>query len=409
MRFLILNTDYREFLTWLYAQHPGLAERSYKEQLNVRSESLFGVADFYSRNLQILGHVAIDIHANNGWLQRAWAREHGKDVGQSAHPRRYLSSVWQAARRVQAGWPLRYCKPLIQPFRRVLSRPPPWFYQVLAAQIRDFRPDVVLNQDMVGISRGFLREMKPYIRLLVGQHAAIPLPDAQDWNCYDVVISSFPPTIAWFRQRGIPAELSRLGFEPSVLNALRERTTRFDVVFVGSFSNVHRSRIAWLEALCARCPRISVWAPSVDHLPVQSPIRACYVGQVWGREMYQILADSKIVLNQHGDIPAYANNCRLYEATGVGSLLLTDDKDNLREMFEPGRELLAYRNPEECVELIRYYLKHDEEREAIARAGQERTLREHTYNHRMQELTDIIHTYLSGRTGSVHLVDTVAT
>ena len=51
MKFLIINTDYPDFLHWLYAQHPGLEDRSYKEQLDARSESLFGVADFYSSKL----------------------------------------------------------------------------------------------------------------------------------------------------------------------------------------------------------------------------------------------------------------------------------------------------------------------------------------------------------------------
>ena len=41
MRFLILNTDYPEFLRWLYAQHPGLENQSYEEQMRV--ESPFGV------------------------------------------------------------------------------------------------------------------------------------------------------------------------------------------------------------------------------------------------------------------------------------------------------------------------------------------------------------------------------
>ena len=48
----------------------------------------------------------------------------------------------------------------------------------------------------------------------------------------------------------------------------------------------------------------------------------------------------------------------------------------------------------ECVELIRYYLDHDKEREAIARAGQKRTLTEHTYYQRMQELADLVSKYL---------------
>ncbi len=51
-RFLILNTDYHEFLYQLYGQHPGLENQSYEEQMRVRVESLFGVADFYSGNLR---------------------------------------------------------------------------------------------------------------------------------------------------------------------------------------------------------------------------------------------------------------------------------------------------------------------------------------------------------------------
>jgi spore maturation protein CgeB len=59
-------------------------------------------------------------------------------------------------------------------------------------------------------------------------------------------------------------------------------------------------------------------------------------------------------------------------------------------MFEPGKEVIAYRTPEECTELIRHYLEHENEREEIARAGQQRTLKEHTTYQRMQELVDIV-------------------
>jgi len=84
---------------------------------------------------------------------------------------------------------------------------------------------------------------------------------------------------------------------------------------------------------------------------------------------------------------------RLFEATGVGTLLITDWKMNLHDMFELGKEVVAYRSPEECIKLVQYYLEHDREREAIARAGQERTLREHTFYHRMQEVVEIVNRY----------------
>ena len=65
MKFLILNADYYEFLTWLYTQHPGLEKQSYEKQLAVRTGSLFGDGGFYSSNLHKLGHEAEDIYLNN--------------------------------------------------------------------------------------------------------------------------------------------------------------------------------------------------------------------------------------------------------------------------------------------------------------------------------------------------------
>ena len=79
-------------------------------------------------------------------------------------------------------------------------------------------------------------------------------------------------------------------------------------------------------------------------------------------------------------------------------MLITDWKANIHEMFEPGKEVITYRTTEECAELVQYYLDHDDERETIARAGQERTLHEHTYHHRMQELLIVLERYLSQQT-----------
>ena len=121
----------------------------------------------------------------------------------------------------------------------------------------------------------------------------------------------------------------------------------------------------------------------------------CHQGAVWGIEMYEIFHKSLITLNHHIDVAdAYAGNGRLFEATGMGTLLVTDWKKNLHEMFEPGKEVVAYHSAEECAEMVQYYLEHAEEREAIARAGQQRTLRDHTYYQRMQEFAGIVQKYL---------------
>jgi spore maturation protein CgeB len=77
----------------------------------------------------------------------------------------------------------------------------------------------------------------------------------------------------------------------------------------------------------------------------------------------------------------------------MGALLLTDAKRNLGELFEPGREVVAYRSEDELVELALYYLDHEDERQEISVAGQRRTLAQHTYADRMRELVDLLARY----------------
>jgi spore maturation protein CgeB len=107
--------------------------------------------------------------------------------------------------------------------------------------------------------------------------------------------------------------------------------------------------------------------------------------------MFKALAHAKVSFNIHGDVAGeYAANVRLFEVTGVGSCLLTDWKKNIHELFEPDTEIVTYRSPDECVEKVQWLLDHKEECSAIARKGQKRTLRDHNYNKRAEQLHEII-------------------
>ena len=90
----------------------------------------------------------------------------------------------------------------------------------------------------------------------------------------------------------------------------------------------------------------------------------------------------------------YANNMRLYEATGMGSLLLTDKKDNLKKLFEEDREIVTYKSKEEALHKYNYLINNPAELANIAKAGQLRTLKEHTYENRIKELIQILNKYL---------------
>lgn len=102
---------------------------------------------------------------------------------------------------------------------------------------------------------------------------------------------------------------------------------------------------------------------------------------VFGLDYFSLLARSKIVLNIQGEyhLGTEAVNLRLYEATGMGACLVTDWRNNIPDIFEPDKEIVTFKTIDECVEKVRYLLENEREREAIARAGQARTLKDHTW------------------------------
>lgn len=70
-------------------------------------------------------------------------------------------------------------------------------------------------------------------------------------------------------------------------------------------------------------------------------------------------------------------NRRMYQLPANGVMQICDCPEGLGQVFEIGKEVVVYHSIEEAIELIRYYLKHAEERKAIAAAGFERTMKEY--------------------------------
>ena len=113
--------------------------------------------------------------------------------------------------------------------------------------------------------------------------------------------------------------------------------------------------------------------------------------------MYEILRRSKITLNFHIDLAEdWANNMRLYEATGSGALLLTDQKRNLAEIFVPGEHVAAYTSAEDCVRQIESLLGDDARRERIAAAGQAHAIATQNYFLRTAEIAALAEALRSG-------------
>lgn len=404
MRLIRITTNYPAYLGAFYARRPGLAAAPYDVQHRTLMADCFGWADFWTRAFGNLGHEVWEPVGNAEPMQKAWARENDAGYGEGT-----------------------------------------WLFDIAAAQVRRFRPDVVFVNDHSTYTAQFFRRLRaevPSIRLVAGWCGA-PFADAGVFREYDLVLSNVPALVDRFRADGHRCERVRHAFEPRVLEGIdRRRGPSTPFSFIGSIvkrEGFHNRREQLLKALVretgleifadapaptdeerralpfrqrmydlvklagaapglsralAALPRVGNYV-RMDRRPdlsryVDGDVAARSRPPVFGLAMYQTLHESRVTLNTHIDISAgSASNMRLYEATGVGTCLLSERQPDLAEAFEPDAEVATYASAAEAVEKVRYLLGHENVRSAVAAAGQRRTLKDHTFECRARELNDL--------------------
>ena len=151
-----------------------------------------------------------------------------------------------------------------------------------------------------------------------------------------------------------------------------ERISRriYDIGFVGNWIDDTKTRSRWLKKLSEK-------------------YRMNDYKKVYPREeISSIYSQSKIVVN----IPVNDDlNMRVFEAMASGALLITKSIGHgQKELFKDGVHLVEYTAEKELFEKVAYYLKNDDERKRIAKAGQRLVLREHTYKHRCDFVIETI-------------------
>lgn len=372
MRVLVIDTYYPAVLARHYEGRPELAEASYAEQLSSLMALRFGTSDVYSRCFSRIGVEAADTIVNCYPLQRQWAKESGMRISALSRP---------SAR----------AEGRLGELARLLPR-------IAAAQIEEFDPHVVYLQALNALPMKELRRQRAHGRLVVGQIAS-PLPPGRIVEHFDLILTSFPHFVSRIRRLGVDSEYLPIAFDTRVISDLASvgvdpnasSARCHDITFVGGVNpSVHGRGTAFLERLSERI-ELDVWGYGAETLAPGSPLLARHRGEAWGIDMYEVLADSKIAINRHIDVAEnHSNNMRLFEATGVGALLMTELGKNLGQIFEPGEEVVPYEGLDDLIEKVRHYLSHDDERQRIAAAGQARTLKEHTYEKRILQLAEIL-------------------
>lgn len=278
--------------------------------------------------------------------------------------------------------------------------------RALIKNISDFRPQLILVIKGNRIPLELILEVKKKFKIPVANYWTDD-PDSIDVSqkispTYDYFFTNDPDAVQVHKDSGCP-HVRFLSFgcisdlhKKIQLSEEEYKEYGSDVCFAGTVSD---GRIKILEALSDL--NLKVWSPRFvysfkeecqiekNKLPSSSPCYSKFTDRaVWNEELVKVYNASKIVLNIHS--PQTVPIMRDFEVTGCGAFLLTDHARGLKTMFSPEQEITCYKNIEELRDLVKFYLSHPKEREEIARKGNLRAHRDHTYARRMEELISVI-------------------
>ncbi len=370
-KFFFVSGYYSEYWRELYERTPKLAERSYRWQMKTLLGKKLGVADFYSKGLEKLGQETETCFYNCPQVQLAWLKEKRPSI---------FVGVWVylMLKRVQGGdeqiWPEWLARLIVQ------------------KQIENFEPDVIYTFYNVFGKAEALRQKNKGLMLVL--HSANPKSlGVERLKHYDLVITTADFLVRMIRELGVNCELLNPGFEVNVAMDLKRWRKKILVLFVGSLSPDHKQRLELLNYVAEKVPELELYGRVSIDLQEYPHLKEKYRGPLDGVEMLEAIYNARIVIHSHVDMAkGAAHAMRLFEVAGLGSLLLTDEKTD-RKCYEDGKEMVIYISAHDCVKKIRYYLAKEKERQAIAKAGRNRTKKDHVYKIRMRELLGIIDKY----------------
>lgn len=196
---------------------------------------------------------------------------------------------------------------------------------------------------------------------------------------YSHFVTTHSATIPWFEAEGMNIIRSQWGGSP-----LYKRDTTmekiYDVSFVGQ---KHGIRPQIVEAISNAGIKLDLFG----HYWESYPNWHGYLPTV--QDIVKVFNQSKICLNLSnpwhvGTMPQIKG--RHFEIPQAGGFQLSTPADDLQRYFKIGEEIVLANSVEELISALRYYLEHEDERNAISKAGYIRTQNDHQWKNRFQEI-----------------------
>jgi spore maturation protein CgeB len=223
-----------------------------------------------------------------------------------------------------------------------------------------------------------------------------------------LAVTTSAQAFRWYKKAGINnVVLSQWACNTRDFYPLEEIEQDIEVSFVGQYK-APRGRIlkklqeagiraeafgaGWPRGRLSREELLSIFARSKINLNIAerpSLFSPRVLGRIFLRKSAnRLVPDFHIVQNiqawRHFRLPHI--HARPFELAGCGAFVISSYVEGMENYYLPDQEMVFYRGREELIQKVLYYLEHPEERQRIAKAGYERTIKEHTYENRFREI-----------------------
>ena len=404
LRIVKIASFYKPFLNYYYAKNSNIIDKGYSEQYHHLMQQGNAWSNFFQLHFNNLGHHFTEIIHNATFLQKKWAEENNITT---------LNS-----------------------------------FDIVFSQIKAAQPDVVFFQDTLFFDNHFYRKIKDEIKSvkLIFGHCCSPYSrsNIEGFKEFDFMLACSPGFKMAFEKQGIKSYLFYHAFEHTLIDKIKTDNNypEYSLLFIGSFvktntKEFHDERLRLIESILAQKIPITLYAQienpnrfetflqkgafvlaksfeklklskvnnmviplrksvSLNEMPTKPHFSKAFLQNLineplYGLEMFKATFRAKASLNVHGGIAGnFAANMRMFEVTGAGSLLITDHKKNIKDLFIPDKEIITYKSIDECIEKIKWVNKNPEIAKEIAIAGQKRTLKDHTLENRANLLSELI-------------------
>lgn len=268
---------------------------------------------------------------------------------------------------------------------------------LLRLQIEQIKPDVLYFQDPITYDSAFINSLSFRPALIVGWRAAA-IPKSTDFSAFDLMLTNSTYCRRIMQAQGARrVETYNPGFPSEIFSRCGNVEPVWDMVFSGQWTAEHEGRNRVLLDLAKAQLRTNYPFSLAYFLswdgghPMPSGVSMHDQGPRRGMDMYRTLRQGRATFHHPIDLrETEAPAMRLFDATGMGVPLFIQESPGLSEYFEPGTEVIAYKNSADLVDKLTFLLRNPDALASIGKRGQERCFRDHSMEVRARALDELL-------------------